>query len=95
MQVQDAGSYTITTGIWHGREHIFVTHRETGEQWVSKTPEEEQSRNIDLLATLIANHTIKFHPGKLISCDTRFWEPVRKPVAMPRSEFDALTFVGD
>lgn len=105
MQVIDAGSFTITTGLYRGREHVYVTHRETGKQWVGKDPYDGRAlQGHDFgLAEQIRCGTIIFRPnptpgrdGKpVFSCDRRFWEPVATPVAHPRSEWDALVFIGD
>lgn len=105
MQVIDAGRFTITTGIHRGSEHVFVTHRETGKQWVAKEPYDGRAlEGHDFaLKTLIECDVVKFLPnptpgrdGKpVFSCDLRFWEPVTTPVAHARSEWDALVFIGD
>lgn len=105
MYIIDAGDFTITTGIHRGAEHVFVTHNRTGKQWVQK--DQYDGRPLDgndfSLASQIRCRTIVFRPypspgrdGKpVFSCDLRFWEPVRTPVNHPRSEFDALCFIGD
>lgn len=94
-QTKEAGPYTITTGLYHSREHIYVTHRETGRQWISKSPTTGK-QNIRFLADLIETRITKFDPTKIIrSCDTRFWLPIDRPVPAPRNDFDALCFVGE
>ncbi len=105
MQIIEAGDFTITTGIYRNAERVYVTHNRTGKQWVGK--DEYDGRALDgndfSLANQIRCRTIVFLPnptpgrdGKpVFSCDLRFWEPVKAPVAHPRSEFDALCFIGD
>lgn len=98
MQVIDAGAYTITTGLYHGKEHVYVTHRETGKQWVKKTPHEGEALdgNDFSLANQLRIGTITFKTDRIVgSCDTRFWEAVEVPVSHPRSEWDAMVFIGD
>lgn len=101
-QVRDAGPYTITTGIYRGREHVFVTHRATGRQWASKS--EHTGSSLEMLADSIGCGMHKFRPEGTgldryrkpqACCDTRFWMPVTNAPAMPRSEFDSLVFIGD
>ena len=103
-QVIDAGRFTITTGIHRGAEYVFVTHRETGKQWVGKDPYDGRalSGHDFSLKTQIEIGTIRFTPnprpsrdGKpVFSCDLRFWEPVETPRPTARSEWDALVFIG-
>lgn len=105
-QVLDAGAYTITTGIYRGQQHVFVTHRETGKQWVAK--DQYDGRNLSghdfSLQTLILCGMHKFNIAPRVSegelsCDTRFWMEVdvsdNDLPTMPRSEWDALVFVGE
>ena len=95
----NVGPFTLAPGIHFGRQHLFVTHRETGKQWVSKSPaadKKEMKSALQTYADFIKTGTISFDPKSLInSCDTRFWTPVRQPEPTPQSEFDALVFVGD
>ena len=98
MTIIEAGAFTITTGLFHGKEHVYVTHRETGKQWVEKS--EYDGRKLEghdfSLKNQIEIGTIRFRTDRIVgSCDTRFWEAVETPVAQPNSEFDALTFIGD
>lgn len=104
-QVIDAGAFTITTGIHRGKEYVFVTHRATGKQWVSKDAYDGRplSGHDFSLKNLIECRAVVFNPNPrpgrdgnpVFSCDTRFWEPVRSAPAMARSEFDALVFIGE
>ena len=93
------GPFTVAPGIHFGRQHLFVTHRETGKQWVSKSAAEnkqEMNSAMEIYPNLIETGTISFNPrSQFNSCDTRFWTPVRQPSPVPKSEFDALVFVGD
>ena len=91
----NAGSFTIAPGIFHGREHIYVTHPETGKQWVSKSPVEGK-HDLDITVDFIETETIAFYPSKRVgSCDTRFWMPVKDLEPLTRNDFDALCFIGD
>ena len=90
-----AGSFTVTAGLHFGRTHTFVTHTETGKQWVSKSPAGKK-RDLDVTSDFIKTETIIFDPcSRIRSCDTRFWMPVRDPEPLTRSDFDALCFIGD
>jgi hypothetical protein len=90
-----ADSFTVAPGIYFGREHIYVTHPETGKQWVSKSPAEEK-HDLEVYADFIKTRTIVFDPhSRIRSCDTRFWMPVREPAPLTRNDFDALCFIGD
>jgi len=74
----NAGAFTLTVGIDHGRNHIYVTHRESGKQWMSKSPL-EGDRDMTLIAKNIELGITTFNPDATIkSCDTRFWFPVNK-----------------
>lgn len=100
---RDAGPYTITTGLFRGNEHTYVTHRATGKQWVSKSPNVNKERSLEWLTTSVECGIIKFDPKKHVgSCDVRFWQPVEtrfvpklKPKLLPASAFDALVFIGE
>ena len=91
-RVIDAGEFTLTNGIYHGRQHTFVTHRAPGKQWVSK--DENEGNGMEFLATMINTSVVKFRPNAVVnSCDHRFWVEVKDPENVPnmfRSEFDAL-----
>lgn len=77
--IQDAGEFAVTTGLSNGHEYVFVTHRETGKQWMSKS-EAGHTTSHDLLATNIKLGITKFDPHAVIgSCDPRFWMPVKQP----------------
>jgi hypothetical protein len=105
-----AGPFTVTAGLHFGRKHTFVTHADTGKQWVSKSPAGEK-RDLEVTADFIKTQTIIFDPDSRIrSCDTRFWMlccRFRKWCARgdacrrceirnrSRSEFDSLVFIGD
>ena len=76
----DAGEFTVTIGLSNGHEYVYVTHRNSGKQWMSKSRVESKhdlswiAKNIDLGAT-------KFYPDRPVgSCDHRFWMPVQQPV---------------
>ena len=93
MDTQDVGSFTVSAGIHRGSEHLYVTHRETGRQWVSKDTLKNTTSTVSSTVGLIEIGALRFDPRKTVaSCDTRFWIQ-----AMPtsRSEFDALCFLGD
>ncbi len=76
--IQDAGPFTITIGLNKGREYIYVTHRESGKQWMSKSPV-EHNVNHDYLASNIVMGVTCFYPDRVIqSCDSRFWMPVKQ-----------------
>jgi hypothetical protein len=91
----NAGSFTVAPGIFHGREHIYVTHPETGKQWVSKSPSAEK-HDLDVTVDFIKTKTIVFDPhSRIRSCDTRFWMSIRDLEPLTRSDFDALCFIGD
>lgn len=91
----NAGPFTVSSGIFYGREHIYVTHPETGKQWVSKSPSTKK-HDLEIFADFIKTGTIVFDPrSRIRSCDTRFWMPVRDPEPLARSDFDALCFIGD
>jgi hypothetical protein len=92
MDSQDVGPLTISAGIYHGHEHVYVTHRQTGKQWISKDSREGGTATIGGTVDLLQIDALKFDPTKVVgSCDTRFWI-----LALPsaRSEFDALVFIG-
>ena len=93
----NAGSFTVSPGIFYGREHVYVTHPETGKQWVSKSPVAGQIEyDLEITVDFIKTKTIIFDPhSRIRSCDTRFWMPVREPEPLIRSEFDSLCFIGD
>lgn len=94
-QVIDANEFTVTMGLYEGNTHAFVTHRATGVQWVSKSPYRETA-DLGMLAMGIRAGYLKFSPSVVIgSCDSRFFYRVEKAPPMPRSEFDALCFIGD
>ncbi len=83
----------VSAGIHYGREHIYVTHRATGKQWVSKSPVEDNSPTVSSTVGLIQLGATNFNPDRdMDSCDTRFWQQVR-PAA--RNDFDSLCFIGD
>lgn len=74
----NAGEFTLTVGIDHGSEYLFVTHRATGKQWMSKSNIERDydysgiAKNIELGIT-------KFYPDlPFASCDSRFWMEVKE-----------------
>jgi hypothetical protein len=91
----NAGSFTVTPGLYFGRKHTFVTHPETGKQWVSKSPAGEE-HDLEVTADFINIKAIVFDPcSRIRSCDTRFWMPVRDLEPLTRSDFDALRFIGD
>jgi type IV fimbrial biogenesis protein FimT len=76
----DAREFTVTIGLSNGHEYVYVTHRNSGKQWMSKSRVESKydlswiARNIDLGAT-------NFYPDRPVgSCDHRFWMPVKEPV---------------
>lgn len=90
-----AGPFTVTAGLHFGRTHTFVTHSETGKQWVSKSPAGKK-HDLEGTADFIETRTIIFDPhSRIRSCDTRFWTPVREPAPLARSDFDSLCFIGD
>lgn len=98
----NAGEFTITSGIYFGKEHVFVTHRPTGKQWVSNDATENLNpgkEGMALLAASIVSEVVEFFPEHELSCDSRFWSPVYsylEPSSFKSlSEFDALTFLGD
>ena len=77
--IQDAGPFTITIGLYKGHEYIYVTHRESGKQWMSKSIV-EHNVNHDYLASNIVMGVTKFdHTAVIGSCDSRFWMPVKQP----------------
>lgn len=70
--------YTVTTGISRKREYVFVTHNETGKQWMSKSEASDDS-SLDRISTNIQLGITKFDPRAVIAtCDARFWMPVKK-----------------
>ena len=76
--IQNAGPFTITIGLYSGHEYIYVTHRESGKQWMSKdrvTPPKDMS----YLAANIEMGITKFDHTAMVSCDHRFWMPVKQP----------------
>ena len=74
----DAGDFTLTMGIDHGQTHLYVTHRDTGKQWMSKSTV-EADRDVEMTAGNIKYGITKFDPYAVIqSCDTRFWMEVKK-----------------
>jgi len=92
MAPQDVGPLTVSSGIYRGREHTYVTHRQTGKQWISKDPLEDSTATLGGTVGLLQIGALKFDSTKVVgSCDTRFWM-----LALPssRSEFDALVFIG-
>ncbi len=107
MQIIEAGAFTITTGIYRGTERVYVTHNRSGKQWVQKDAYDgralqghdfglaEQIRCGSIVFSPYPPSRVGQNPKPFSSCDIRFWEPVAVPVAHPRSEFDALVFIGD
>ncbi len=76
--IQNAGPFTITTGLYSGHEYIYVTHRESGKQWMSKD-RASPSQDMSYLALNIEMGITKFdHTAIARSCDSRFWMPVNK-----------------
>jgi hypothetical protein len=94
--IKEAGPHTVTTGLFRGNQHTFVTHRASGKQWVSKSRTTEHNEaSLQWLADTIACGIAKFDHNKIVgSCDTRFWFVLDTPVPAPKSEFDALCFIG-
>lgn len=78
--LRNAGPYTVTLGLYHGSEYVYVTHRESGRQWMSKSPT-DPNRDLSLLASNIDAGVTRFDHTKVMeSCDARFWTPVKQPV---------------
>ncbi len=76
--IKDARDFTVTIGLSNGNEYVYVTHRESGRQWMSKN-EVSHSSNLDLIAGNILMGITNFYPRKIInSCDARFWMPVKQ-----------------
>ena len=79
-QLVDAGDYTLTIGLYHGYAYIYVTHRDSGRQWMSKS-NIDTNYDLSLIATNIQLGITKFYPEvPIISCDSRFWMPVKAAV---------------
>jgi hypothetical protein len=76
--IKDAGPYTLTIGLSHGKEYVYVTHRESGRQWMSKSPT-NHNKDLDPIAGNIILGITKFdHRAVVGSCDSRFWMPVKQ-----------------
>jgi hypothetical protein len=77
--MKNAGPFTITIGLYSGHEYIYVTHRESGKQWMSKD-RVSPSRDTSYLAANIEMGITKFdHTAVMGSSDHRFWMPVKQP----------------
>lgn len=86
--IKDAGPFTVTIGLSHGNEYVYVTHRESGRQWMSKDST-EHGKDLTILASNIKFGITKFDHTKVIgSCDARFWMPVKQPAE--QVNFDLL-----
>ena len=76
--IEDAGAFTVTIGLSNGNEYVYVTHRESGRQWMSKN-EVSHSSNLGYIAGNIIMGITKFDPRAVVgSCDSRFWMPVKR-----------------
>jgi hypothetical protein len=90
--IKDAGPYTLTIGLSHGKEYVYVTHRESGRQWMSKSPT-AHNKDLDPIAGNIILGITKFDPRAVIgSCDSRFWMPVKRS---KNTDPDAVREFGD
>lgn len=95
-QICDVGPYTVQEGLYRGERHIYVTHRETGKQWISKDAGEVNPTHFSFVVSMIEDGILVFRADRTInSCDTRFWLPVERQPVIINSEFDALCFIGD
>jgi len=71
--------FSVTIGLCRGSNHIFVTHRNSGKQWQSKSPVEPKAQT-DLIETNIQLGITRFDPNAVMgSCDHRFWMVVKQP----------------
>lgn len=91
MQSADVNGFFISTGPFHGRIHVFITHKHTGRQWVSKN---ENADGVALLASSVTLGVVQFFPDRGInSCDGRFFQPLNLiPKHEINQEFDSLCF---
>ena len=79
-QLIDAGDYTLTIGLSHGYAYIYATHRNSGRQWMSKSSV-DLKYDLSQIAVNIKLGITNFYPAALVlSCDSRFWMPVKQPI---------------
>ena len=77
MTYIDTTEFSVTIGLDRGSNHVFVTHRNSGKQWMSKSPVDAHAKT-DLIETNIKLGITKFDPTTPAnSCDHRFWMPVK------------------
>ena len=77
-QLVQAGEFTVTLGLSHGGHYIFITHRDTGHQWMSKSSVDAKY-DLTGIATNIELGITTFYPDSVTrSCDPRFWMPVKQ-----------------
>lgn len=97
MYMHDAGDFAVTTGLHRGKVYVYVTHRNTGHQWVSKAEYSNDEVELRMLASNIRTEISRFDPNQLFgSCDTRFFLPVVQSVKPKLNDnFDLLCFSGD
>ena len=57
--IKDARDFTVTIGLSNGNEYVYVTHRESGRQWMSKN-EVSHSSNLGYIAGNIIMGITKF-----------------------------------
>ena len=75
--IKNARDFTVTIGLSNGNEYVYVTHRESGRQWMSKN-EVSHTTDLSYVAGNILVGITKFDPNAVVgSCDARFWMPVK------------------
>jgi hypothetical protein len=79
-QLTDAGEYTLTTGLNRGNHYVYVTHRNSGKQWMSKSSVDAKY-DLSIVSANVELGITKFYPDRpIVSCDSRFWMPVKAVV---------------